>query len=49
MYQSLIGSAALRNNARSLAAALNSEDCERLPDALVDGVRGDMEFGRDFL
>ena len=39
MYQSLIWSAVLRDEARRLGAALDAEDLERLADALIDGVR----------
>jgi hypothetical protein len=49
MYQTLIWAAVLGNDARRLAPALDAEDVERAADALVDGVRRDMKFGRDFL
>jgi hypothetical protein len=49
MYQSLIWSLVLRHDARSLRPSLDSEDLQRLTDALVYGVRGDVELGGDFL
>jgi hypothetical protein len=49
MYQSLIWAAVLRHGARRLRAPLDTEDCEGLADALVDGVRGDPQLGGDFL
>jgi len=47
MYQSLIWAAVLGDDACGLAAALDSKDMERAPDALIDSVRGDVELGRD--
>ena len=49
MYQTLIWAAVLRNEAGGLAAALDAEDVERAADALIDGVRRDVQLGRDFL
>ena len=49
MYQSLIFAAVTGDDARGLAAALDAEDMERAADALVDGVRRNVELGRDFL
>jgi hypothetical protein len=49
MYQSLICAGVLRDDPRCLSASLDAEDAKRLTDALVHGVRRDMEFGRDFL
>ena len=48
MYQSLIWSGMLRNDARRLASALDSQRVKRLANALVDGVGGDVELCRDF-
>jgi hypothetical protein len=49
MYQSLIWFFVLGDDARRLRPPLDSEEGERLADALVDRVRRDMELGRDFL
>jgi hypothetical protein len=49
MYQTLIWSAVAGDDAGSLGAALDSQDLERTANALVDGVRGDVELGRDLL
>jgi hypothetical protein len=49
MYQSLIWSAVLRDETSGLGTPLDAEDLKRLADALVDGVRRDIELGRDFL
>jgi hypothetical protein len=49
MYQSLIWSAVLGDDARRLRSALDSEDLQRLANALVDGVRRDAELGSDLL
>jgi hypothetical protein len=49
MYQSLIWSFYLGDDARRLRAPLDPEDRERLADALVDGVRRNLELGSDFL
>ena len=49
MYQSLIWFLVMRDDARGLGSPFDSKDCEGLPDALVDGVRRDVELGRDFL
>jgi hypothetical protein len=49
MYQTLIWAAVPGNDAGGLAAALDAEDVQRAADTLVDGMRGDLEFGRDFL
>jgi hypothetical protein len=47
MYQSLIWPAALSYDACRLTTALDSKDVERSSNALVDGVRRDVELGRD--
>nr|WP_230558814.1 hypothetical protein [Sphingomonas segetis] len=49
MYQTLIWRLVLRNHPRRLRTALDTEDCERLAHALVDGVRRDAELGGDLL
>src|SRR5207248_5103658 len=49
MYQTLIWAFALGDDPRSLRAAFDAEDGERLANPLVDGVRGDVQLGRDFL
>ena len=49
MYQSLIWPAVLGDDARGLGAALDAEDLERLADPLIDGVRRNVELGRDLL
>ena len=49
MYQPLIWAAVVGDDSRRLASALDSKDVERAPDTLVDGVRGDVELGRDLL
>jgi hypothetical protein len=49
MYQPLICLLVAADDPRRLGAALDAEDRERLADALVDGVRRDMELGGDFL
>jgi hypothetical protein len=49
MYQTLIWAAVAGNEAGGLGPALDPEDVERDPDALVDGVRRDFELGRDLL
>ncbi|HEX6661668.1 MAG TPA: hypothetical protein VF067_07355 [Sphingomicrobium sp.] len=49
MYQTLIRAGVLGDDARSLAATLDSEGMESAPNALVDGVRRDVELGRDLL
>jgi hypothetical protein len=57
MYQSLmwggVGLGALRqvlrNDPRRLGPALNPEDLQRAADALVDGMRRNLELGGDFL
>jgi hypothetical protein len=48
MYQSLIWSLELGNDARRLSPTLHAEDGERMANALVDGVRRNLELGRDF-
>jgi len=47
MYQPLIWAAVVGDEASGLAAALDPEDVDRPPDALVDGMRGDMELVGD--
>jgi len=49
MYQPLIWSAVLRDDARGLRAALDPQDLKCLADALVDSVRRDVERRRDLL
>jgi hypothetical protein len=49
MYQTLIWSAVLRDEASRLGTPFDAEDLERLADALIDGVRRNFELGRDFL
>src|SRR5205085_235632 len=49
MYQSLIWGAVLRHQARGLGAAFDAENLQSLADTLVDGVRRNIELGRDFL
>jgi hypothetical protein len=50
MYQALIWRRGmLRDGARRLRSPLHAEDCKRLADALIDGVRGNGEAGGDFL
>jgi hypothetical protein len=49
MYQTLIWPAALGDEAGGLASALDPEDVERAANALVDGMRGDVELGGDLL
>jgi hypothetical protein len=49
MYQSLIWSFDLSDDPRCLSPSLNTERRKRLPDALVDSMRRDLELCRDFL
>jgi hypothetical protein len=49
MYQPLIWSVHLRDEAGRLAAALDSEKVQSAADALVDGVRGNTEFDGNLL
>ena len=49
MYQTLIWSAVVGDEAGGLGPALDSQDVERAADALVDGVRGNVQFAGDFL
>jgi hypothetical protein len=49
MYQPLIWVAVLGDEASGLAAALDPEDVERAPDALVHRMWGDMELVGDLL
>jgi len=42
MYQSLIWPVMAGNDPRGLSAALHPKNSKSLPNALVDGVRGDM-------
>jgi hypothetical protein len=48
MYQSLIWPAVLRDEPRRLRAPIDAENLQRLADALVDGVRRNIELARDF-
>jgi hypothetical protein len=47
MYQSLIWLFVSGDDPRRLRPPLDAEDGKRLPNALVDGVRRDVELGRD--
>jgi hypothetical protein len=49
MYQSLIWRVVLGNDARSLGTALDAERLEGDADALIDGMRRDVELRGDFL
>jgi hypothetical protein len=49
MYQSLIWSGILRDNARGLRPAFDPEDVKRAADALVDGMRRNAQLDGDFL
>jgi hypothetical protein len=49
MYQSLIWPGVAGDEARGLGPALDSKEVKRLADALVDGMRGDVELRRDLL
>jgi len=49
MYQTLIWAVVPGDESGGLAAAFDAEDVDRAADALVDGVRGDVELSRDFL
>ncbi|HEX3117008.1 MAG TPA: hypothetical protein VHQ48_16185 [Bradyrhizobium sp.] len=49
MYQSLIWVLVPRNDAGGMVAPIDPEDLQRLTDALVDGMRGNLELGRDLL
>jgi hypothetical protein len=49
MYQALIGTGGLGDDAGGLGAAFDPEDLERPADALVDGMRRDAELDRDLL
>jgi hypothetical protein len=49
MYQPLICAFVLGDDPRRLRAALDTKDCERLANPLVDGVRRNVELGSDFL
>jgi hypothetical protein len=49
MYQSLIWTSVLRDDARGLGAPFDTKDSKGLANALVDRVRRDVELGRDFL
>ena len=48
MYQSLIWTSLTGDETRGLAAALDAEDLERAPDALIDRMRRNSELGGDF-
>jgi hypothetical protein len=47
MYQSLIWAAVLRDQPSRLIAPGNAKGCKGLANALVDGVRRDLELSRD--
>jgi len=49
MYQSLIWLLVLGDDPRRLCATLDAEDSQRLADALVDGMRRNVELRRDLL
>jgi hypothetical protein len=49
MYQSLIWSAVLRDDAGRLRPPLDAENLKRLSDPLIHRVRRDPELGRDLL
>ena len=49
MYQTLICGTVAGDDPRRLGAPRDTEDLERLADALVDGVRGDSKLAGDFL
>jgi hypothetical protein len=49
MYQALIWLAVERDQPRRLGAPLDAKDLESLANSLVDGVRRNVQFGRDFL
>ena len=49
MYQTLIWLVVLRHEASGLSSPFNAEDVDRLSNALIDGVRRDIEFARDLL
>jgi hypothetical protein len=49
MYQALIWPAMLSHEAGGLGTPFDAEDLERLADALVDGVRGNLQLGRNLL
>jgi hypothetical protein len=49
MYQPLIWAAVVGDDSRRLASALDSKDVKRAPNALIDGVRGDVELRRYLL
>jgi hypothetical protein len=49
MYQSLIWPFVPGDDTRRLRSPLDAKRGERLANALIDGVRRDVQFGRDFL
>jgi hypothetical protein len=49
MYQSLIWPTVHGNETRRLGTALDAKDLQRLADALIDGMRRNIELARDFL
>jgi hypothetical protein len=49
MYQPLIWALVLGDDARCLGPPLDAKDLKRLPDALVDGVRRNVQLGRNLL
>jgi hypothetical protein len=49
MYQSLIWRAVLSNDARRMGAPLDAQRPQRLPDPLIDGMRRNLQLGRNLL
>jgi hypothetical protein len=49
MYQSLIWISVMRDDSSGVLAPAYAKDVQRLADALIDGVRRDLELGGDFL
>ena len=49
MYQTLIWAFVASDDPRGMRAALDAEDRESLADSLIDGVRRNLELGRDLL
>jgi hypothetical protein len=49
MYQSLIWPTVHGNETRRLGTALDAKNLQRLADALIDGMRRNIELVRDFL
>jgi len=48
MYQTLIWRAVPRDDARGLGPAFDTEGLESQANSLIDGMRRDVKFGRDF-